>query len=467
MMMVERFSRPGIMVLGIVAALILGPSCQRCRCRQAQLSGGRRPAGIDDVPAARGELPETAPPPAIQLRSRNQPSPAATRHRRTSRARLAGGVLMTLGGVRRERETLSGGQKCAVLCMALGTEHSAEGHAAAHPDGGRRSHARDRRTPERVARHRRRSAPRVPRIARAGIGGAGRRGYARQILEQALGARGQGDPRADSGTAHRTGLKRLRKRRPMCCSACSAASTRRRSRSSSPTSKRGRRRRVIEAMDTELAAEVLFRVARMEKASPEMLALIEAGLSSKADLSLSQEMSSRAAPPRSRACSTSRRRRWRRVSRGDRPRDPELTDQIKALMFVFEDLTLLDGRAMQRLLRDVDAKELALALKAASDELKQHILGTCRSARRRRSGRDRDLGPVQVKRRRGGAHADHSGGAVAGGSGRDRAGWQGAAMMSSPESAAGDGVADARSPAGSAGLGSRTVLPLDHGGEEA
>jgi len=55
-------------------------------------------------------------------------------------------------------------------------------------------------------------------------------------------------------------------------------------------------------------------------------------------------------------------------------RSHELAQQITNLMFAFEDLTTLDGKSMQRILRDVDSKELALALKAASDELKQHII---------------------------------------------------------------------------------------------
>ena len=44
-------------------------------------------------------------------------------------------------------------------------------------------------------------------------------------------------------------------------------------------------------------------------------------------------------------------------------------------MFVFEDITTLDVRALQRLLREIEAKQLALALKAASEELKAKILG--------------------------------------------------------------------------------------------
>jgi len=55
-------------------------------------------------------------------------------------------------------------------------------------------------------------------------------------------------------------------------------------------------------------------------------------------------------------------------------RDPELASEIKNLMFVFEDILMLDDRSIQRVLKDVDMKELSLALKAASEDMKQKIL---------------------------------------------------------------------------------------------
>ena len=51
----------------------------------------------------------------------------------------------------------------------------------------------------------------------------------------------------------------------------------------------------------------------------------------------------------------------------------DLAVQIRNLMFVFEDIGTLDSRALQRLLRDVDVKQLALALKAASGDLKSKL----------------------------------------------------------------------------------------------
>jgi len=53
--------------------------------------------------------------------------------------------------------------------------------------------------------------------------------------------------------------------------------------------------------------------------------------------------------------------------------DPELADEIKQMMFVFEDIVLVDDKGLQKVLRSVESQELAVALKAASDEVKQKI----------------------------------------------------------------------------------------------
>ncbi len=55
-------------------------------------------------------------------------------------------------------------------------------------------------------------------------------------------------------------------------------------------------------------------------------------------------------------------------------RNPELKERVQQTMFTFEDLVKLDDRSLQRVLREVDMRELALALKGASDELKEKIL---------------------------------------------------------------------------------------------
>ncbi|MFA0753991.1 MAG: hypothetical protein IMHGJWDQ_001774 [Candidatus Fervidibacter sp.] len=54
-------------------------------------------------------------------------------------------------------------------------------------------------------------------------------------------------------------------------------------------------------------------------------------------------------------------------------KSPELAERVQQTMFTFEDLVKLDDRSLQRVLREVDMRELAIALKGASDELKDKI----------------------------------------------------------------------------------------------
>ena len=53
--------------------------------------------------------------------------------------------------------------------------------------------------------------------------------------------------------------------------------------------------------------------------------------------------------------------------------DPDLVEQIRRLMFVFEDIKMVNDKGIQAVLKEVDNEELALALKTGSDELKEKI----------------------------------------------------------------------------------------------
>jgi flagellar motor switch protein FliG len=54
-------------------------------------------------------------------------------------------------------------------------------------------------------------------------------------------------------------------------------------------------------------------------------------------------------------------------------RDAELAEEVRLLLFTFEDLVKLDDRSIQLVLKDVDAKDLGLALRGVSDEVRDHI----------------------------------------------------------------------------------------------
>jgi flagellar motor switch protein FliG len=156
---------------------------------------------------------------------------------------------------------------------------------------------------------------------------------------------------------------------------------------------------VLQALDPELAAEVMFRVARMEKVSPEMVALVQQGLTSKQDLALPREMTASGGPGSvAKVLNLMGETHSKALLEAVAGRDESMATQIQALMFVFEDLITLDLKGMQRLLREVDYKELALALKGASDELNQKIRAALSGRAAEALDEEIDmLGPVRVK----------------------------------------------------------------------
>ena len=298
-------------------------------------------------------------------------------------------------------ENLSGPQKGAVLCMALGTERAARvlqqltpsevemvsREIASLPSVGTE-------TVTSVLEEFTHVSKAVEAVARGGVE------YAQQVLEQALGpnrARAVLEKIQDQMVD--TGLKRLRKAAPEVLAGIL--------RGEHPQTIAlilahldvRQASKVVEAIGPEQAADILYRVARMDKISPEMLALVETGLSSKTDLSMSEEMTLSGGPAavaKLLNLAPSSLEKQLLATIGDR--DSDIAKEIESLMFVFEDMMLIDGRGIQRVLRDVDTKELALALKAASDELKNHIKGNM--SERAAGALDEEiemLGPVRVR----------------------------------------------------------------------
>ncbi|MBE6360620.1 MAG: flagellar motor switch protein FliG, partial [Treponema bryantii] len=78
--------------------------------------------------------------------------------------------------------------------------------------------------------------------------------------------------------------------------------------------------------------------------------------------------------------------------------DPDLAEEIKKRMFVFEDIVMLDDRAIQKVLRDVDQQELAKALKSVDTEVQDKIF---RNMSKRAASMLREdmefMGPIRVK----------------------------------------------------------------------
>ena len=78
--------------------------------------------------------------------------------------------------------------------------------------------------------------------------------------------------------------------------------------------------------------------------------------------------------------------------------DPELAEEIKRRLFVFEDISKMDDRSLQRVLREVEMKELSLALKGATEELRGKFFRNMSKRAAEMLREDMDyMGPVRVK----------------------------------------------------------------------
>ncbi|MBK6421104.1 MAG: flagellar motor switch protein FliG [Gemmatimonadetes bacterium] len=300
-----------------------------------------------------------------------------------------------------EREPLSGAQKAAVLCMSLGTEVASKVMQLLAPEQvevvSREIAAMplaDTRTVEGVLMEYRQVARAVQSLSEGGLG------RAQEILEQSFGpAKARTILERIKEQLTDSGLKKLKKAAPEVLLSVL--------RGEHPQTlalilahlETKQAATVIEVMDTDLASDVLYRVARMEKVAPDMVAVVEQGLSSKTDLTLSQEMTLSGGPAAvAKVLTLASGSVEKAIIESITQRNHDLAQQITNLMFAFEDLITLDGKSMQRILRDVDSKELALALKAASEELRQHIMKNMSERAAQALQEEMEfLGPVRVK----------------------------------------------------------------------
>jgi flagellar motor switch protein FliG len=150
--------------------------------------------------------------------------------------------------------------------------------------------------------------------------------------------------------------------------------------------------------DSGVGSDILLRIARMEKVMPDVLKLIEESVEAESDISISGDGSAAGGPGAvAEVLNLLSAGIEKDLLDGVAEVDMDLSEQIKNLMFVFEDITKLDDKGITRLLRDVDTRELSMALKLASEELKDRILGSMSSRARDALIEEMEfLGPVRV-----------------------------------------------------------------------
>lgn len=155
---------------------------------------------------------------------------------------------------------------------------------------------------------------------------------------------------------------------------------------------------VLSALPAELQSEVAMRVALMDRTSPEVIMEIESVLERKLSSVISQDFTSAGGiKALVEVLGQVDRSTEKGILESLEEQNAELADEVRRLMFLFEDVVLLDDRSVQQVLREVDGRELAVALKGAADPVKDKILKNMSSRAAENVMEDLQyMGPVRV-----------------------------------------------------------------------
>ncbi len=156
---------------------------------------------------------------------------------------------------------------------------------------------------------------------------------------------------------------------------------------------------IISALPPETQVEVALRIATMESVNPEVLKQVEEVLSDQIRSLFGGGMSEIGGVKAIAEILNLVDRSAEKNILGNLEREnPELATEVKNLMFVFEDVMLIDDRGIQRVLKEIEVKELAIALKASSDELKNKFFRNMSQRAQEMIREDMEfMGPVRLK----------------------------------------------------------------------
>jgi flagellar motor switch protein FliG len=131
---------------------------------------------------------------------------------------------------------------------------------------------------------------------------------------------------------------------------------------------------ILQGLPHELRAEVARRIATLDKTPPEVIREVERVLERKLSTVVAQDFS-HAGGVKSlvEVLNWVDRSTEKTILESLAENNPDIAEEVKKLMFVFEDITLLDDRAIQLVLKEVDTKELGIALKGIGENVQLRI----------------------------------------------------------------------------------------------
>lgn len=156
---------------------------------------------------------------------------------------------------------------------------------------------------------------------------------------------------------------------------------------------------ILSSLPHDIQSDVAKRIATMDRTSPEVLREVERVLEKKLS-TLSSEDYTAAGGVESivEILNLVDRSTEKTIIESLEEEDPELAEEIKKRMFVFEDIVMLDDRAIQKVLREVDTSELAKALKSVDTEVQDKIFRNMSKRAATLLKEDMEyMGPIRMK----------------------------------------------------------------------
>ena len=156
---------------------------------------------------------------------------------------------------------------------------------------------------------------------------------------------------------------------------------------------------VLGSLPDEQQPEIARRIALMDRTSPEVLKEVEGVLQERLSSVVQQDFAAAGGIQSLVDILNNVDRGTEKLILEELEKDdPKLVDEIRKLMFIFEDVTALDNASIQRIIREVDQKDLALALKGSSEEVKERIFRNVSKRAAEMLKEDIDfMGPVRLR----------------------------------------------------------------------
>lgn len=156
---------------------------------------------------------------------------------------------------------------------------------------------------------------------------------------------------------------------------------------------------VISALPPEKQADVAKRIAQMDRTSPDVIKEVERVLERKLASLVNQDYTIIGGVDAIvEILNSVDRGTEKHIVESLEMEEPELADEIRRKMFVFEDILLLDDRTVQRVLRDVENSDLSIALKSANEDVKNLIFNNLSKRLATMIQEDMEfMGPVRMK----------------------------------------------------------------------